>query len=146
MEFFNQHKSFIMIENTNTPIDPEVYKEILQRHKTYSKRVDRLSNFVVAGGIISIVSSLFISAFVGSLGTYENLIIRIVSFVSALTLTLMGAFNLSKRLSDIRSAWTFLSRAIYRYKNKMIDTNEFLKAYDEAENMVGPVEFNYDRE
>src|SRR5688500_2716750 len=54
LEFFNQHKYFIMIENTNTPIDREVYKEILQRHKTYSKRVDRLSNFVVAGGIISI--------------------------------------------------------------------------------------------
>ncbi len=126
------------------PIDPEVYKEIMNRVKVYSRRVDRLSNFVIAGGIISIVCSLFISAFVGSLGTYENLIIRIVSFVSALTLTLMGAFNLSKRLSDIRGAWTFLNRAVYRYKSKLINSDELLKAYDEAENMVGPVEFNYD--
>jgi hypothetical protein len=132
--------------NINTPIDPKVYQQILHRLDTFSKRVDKLSNFIIAGGIISIVSALFISAFVGSLGVWEHWIIRIVSFVSALTLTLLGAFNVAKKLSDIRSAWMSLNKAVFQYESKMIDASELIRVYQEAENLVGPVEFNYQRE
>jgi hypothetical protein len=127
----------------NQHIEPEVYKAILSRLEVWSKRVDRLSNFLITGGVITITTSLFITAFVGNLGEHEIIIIRVVAFVSALTLTLMTAFNVSKKLSDIRNAWRYLNKAIYSFKNNTIGAEELLKAYDEAENMVGSVDFNY---
>lgn len=142
IENINLINQKLNIMENDAPIDPQVYKEILTRLSIYSKRVDRLSSFVIGGGIISIFTSLFISAFAGSLGAWDDYIIRIGSFISAVILTLLSAFNVAKKLSEIRSAWMFLNKAVYRYKNNIITSIELLNAYDEAESMVGPVGFD----
>ncbi|WP_153798762.1 hypothetical protein [Foetidibacter luteolus] len=90
-------------------------------------------------GFLAIASSLFISAFAG---TVDDLTIKIIAFIATLFITLITAFNLTSKASNVRNAWRHLNKAIYSFKSNAIDANALIKAYEEGENMLGPVDLN----
>lgn len=129
----------------NKRIEDEVLSDIQKNLDNWRRMANGLQSGVIVLGFISILASLFITAFAGSLGKYDSSIIRIVAFVATLSLTLIGAFNLPTKASSVRNAWRHLNKAMYSFKSHSIDADALIKAYEEGENMLGSVDFTYDK-
>ena len=97
-------------------------------------------------GIAAISSSLFISGFAQYkfMTAYESLPLKILGFVSALSLTAISTFNMPTKANNLRKAWRHLNKAYYRYHAGIDNISELVKAYDEGEEMIGAtIDFNY---
>jgi hypothetical protein len=137
MELTNQQ-----VIRTKQEIDPEVLKEITDHLQTWKTMANWLQGSVIVMGFLAIASSLFISAFAG---TVTDLAIKIIAFIATLFITLITAFNLTTKASNVRNGWRHLNKAIYSFKTNSIDATALIKAYEEGENMLGSVDFNYKR-
>lgn len=126
------------------PVSTAVLKDIEDKLATWYKMANWLQATLIILGILAIGCSLFITAFAGSdfLGT-NNTAIRILAFVTTLFLTLITSFNLSTKANNCRNAWRHLNKALYCYKSKRIDGDALIKAYEEGENILGAVDFNF---
>jgi hypothetical protein len=124
----------------NEKIDPKVLEDIERMLHIWSRMADWLMFAVIFLGTLAIGSTLFISAFAGSI---DVLLIKIIAFTATLSLTLITAFNLPSKTSDVRKAWRHLNKALYNFKNNQINSSELIKAYETGENMLGSVDFNY---
>ena len=97
-------------------------------------------------GIASIASSLFISGFATSdfMVACHSLLLKILGFVSALSLTAISTFNMPSKANNLRKAWRHLNKAYYRYYAGIVDINQLVLAYDEGEELIGAsIDFNY---
>lgn len=124
-------------------MDPEVLKEIKHIHSIWKGMANKLQAVLIFMGVVSVASSLFITAFAGTLGENDVIIIRIFAFVATLFLTLIGAFNLPAKANNARNAWRHLNKALFQFNSGIIDAGELIKAYEEGENILGSVDFNY---
>lgn len=120
--------------------ESKVLIDIEDKLHDWSKMADRLMFALIILGFIAIGSTLFISAFVGSI---DSLYIKIIAFAATFSLTLITTFNLPTKTSDVRKAWRLLNKSIYRYKSGLISIDVLIKDYETGENMLGSVDFNY---
>jgi len=126
------------------PVTEEVLKDIEKELETWSKMAKKSQRLLFTLGTLSIGCSLFITAFAGSdFLKNDTLIIRILAFSTTLFLTIITSFNLSQKANNCRNAWRHLNKAIYSYKCKRIDGDALIKAYEEGENILGSIEFNF---
>lgn len=121
-------------------IDPDFLKLIEERLLKMKRTANWTSGSLIAMGTLAIACSLFITAFAGEL---DVLVIKIIAFASTLFLTLIGAFNLSSKANEARNGWKHLNKAFLGFKAKIVDAATLVKAYEDSENMLGNVEFNY---
>jgi hypothetical protein len=124
----------------NQQIDSDFSKKIEDRLKKMKTTANWVGGSLIAMGVLAIASSLFITAFAGQVDT---IIIKIVAFTSTLFLTLIGAFNLSSKANDTRNGWKYLNKAFLGFKAKVVDAETLVKAYEDSENMLGFIDFNY---
>ena len=124
--------------------EDQVLLDIENILRIWGRQAMQLQILLVLLGVIGISSSLFITAFVGS-DFVTSTLIRILSFLTTLCLTLISAFNLISKASSYITAWRLLNKAVYSYKAKVIDINILLKAYEDGEKMLGCVDFQYSR-
>lgn len=126
------------------PVSPEVLRDIGSILRSWGRMTILLQATLITLGVLAIGCSLFITAFVGSdfLGA-NNSIIRILAFLTTLFLTLITSFNLSQKANNFRNSWRHLNKALYKYNSKRIDGDALIKAYEEGENILGSVDFNY---
>lgn len=94
-------------------------------------------------GATALISSLYITAFTGSCAL-STLGIRVLSFISALCLTAITAFNLNGKGRGVRKGWRHMKDAVFKYKAKKISLAELIQASSEAEEMLGYVDFQAD--
>lgn len=131
------------------PTDDEVEANIVRLLNTWNKNSSHFAQLVAVLGILSIGGSLFVTTFLGYKddkdGSFlvSNIIIKIVSLVSSMSLTAITAFNLDSRKNKIRSAWRVLNSAYFRYKTKEINMQELIKIYKECEISIGQTSFTY---
>ena len=130
------------IDPIRQQIDPNVLKEIEYHLGTWKRMANWLQGSVIVMGFFAIASSLFISAFAG---TVNDLTIKIIAFIATLFITLITAFNLPTKASNVRNSWRLLNKALYSFKTNAIDANALIKAYEDGENMLGSVDFNYSK-
>ncbi|HEX5150682.1 MAG TPA: hypothetical protein VFW07_04505 [Parafilimonas sp.] len=127
-----------------TPNNQQVDAEFLMKIKTRLKKMKATANWVggllIALGALAIVSSLFITAFAD---TVDILAIKIVAFASTLFITLIGAFNLPSKANDTRNGWKHLNNAVIQFEASVIDAKTLIKAYEDSENMLGTIIFNF---
>ncbi|HEX7757557.1 MAG TPA: hypothetical protein VF421_19565 [Niabella sp.] len=125
-------------------VSPAVLKDIKDKLATWYKMANWLQAILIILGALAIGCSLFITAFAGAgfLGT-NNIAIRILAFITTLFLTLITSFNLSTKANNCRNAWRHLNKALYSYNSKRIDGDALIKAYEEGENLLGSVDFNF---
>jgi hypothetical protein len=90
-------------------------------------------------GIVAVGSSLAITAFADNV---DVVVVKILSFVSTLILTLFAVFNILGKHNDIRKAWRHLNNAYLKYNAQIIDLPELVKIKSEAELMLGYIDFN----
>jgi hypothetical protein len=123
-------------------ITPEFLVSIDERLRKMKMTANWTGGSLIALGIIAISSSLFISAFADQM---DILFIKIIAFASTLSITLIGAFNLSTKAGDTRNGWKYLNKAVMAYKANVIDAATLIKAYEDSENLLGSVDFNYSK-
>jgi len=129
---------------TLIPVSASVLQDIENKLATWAKMAKWLQATLITLGVLTIGCSLFITSFAGSefLGT-DDIVIRILAFVTTLFLTLITSFNISTKANNCRNAWRLLNKALYSYKSKRIDGDALINAYEEGENILGSVDFNY---
>lgn len=130
---------------TLKPVSAAVLTNIEKKLSDWRKMANLLQVSLVILGASAIACSLFITAFAGSdfLGSNNNTTIRIFAFITTLFLTLITSFNLSSKANNCRNAWRHLNKAMYSYKSKIIDGDTLINAYEEGENILGSVDYNF---
>lgn len=119
----------------------EIKQHIQNLLQVWDKLASRLLTTLVVLGAISILTSLFITSFASDVPIY---VVKIFSFTTTLSLTILTSFNISKKGNGVRNGWRHLNSAYLKYVGNVIGITELIKAYEEGEIMLGGVEFNFD--
>ncbi len=136
----------IIQTQTLIPVSPDVLKDIEHKLEEWNSISNWLRVTQMSLGVIAIACSLFITAFAGAdFLDAGNTVIRILAFITTLFLTLMTSFNISSKANSCRNAWRHLNKALYSYKSNRIDGDALIKAYEEGENILGSVDFNFNK-
>jgi hypothetical protein len=117
----------------------EVLNDVKGALQTYHVLAVRLQWVITILGILAVGSSLAITAFADNV---DVVVVKILSFVSTLILTLFAVFNILGKHNDIRKAWRHLNNAYLKYNAQIIDLPELVKVKSEAELMLGYIDFN----
>lgn len=99
-------------------------------------------------GITTITTSVFVSVYTGNdykIFTYkiDSDTIKIVAYISTVSLTLLTAFNLINYANNSRNAWRALNVALMNYDAGVIKIDALIEEYKKCEVMMGNVNFNY---
>ncbi|MDI9863508.1 hypothetical protein QM480_04185 [Flectobacillus sp. DC10W] len=129
------------MKNSELP-DEEVVKAIEYRLKTWGTMANLLQTCLIVFGFLTISTSICIASFSQDIGIFAT---KVLAAINTLLLTSITAFSLVTKASNVRNGWRHLSKAMYQYQAKSIDIKELIKAYEEGENMLGNVDFNYNQ-
>jgi hypothetical protein len=93
----------------------------------------------VALGTTGIVSALIVATFTKELGDY----LKVYSFLAALSIGILTAFDIGGKANKTRQAWRHLNTAILRYLYVQASSiDNLIDSYSQAEAMVGDVTFH----
>jgi len=115
--------------------------EVKTAIKTYHRIANALRFTLVFLGIIGIASALFVTAFTGSKYVESDDCIRIASFISALCLTSLSAFNVTAKGNNARNAYRYLNNGYFMYHIGKFTEEDLVNAKDTAEKIHGSVDF-----
>ncbi|MGY3087927.1 hypothetical protein ACVWYF_000960 [Hymenobacter sp. UYAg731] len=128
--------------NVVTPDPEKVLNDVELRVIKWDKMASRDMRWVVSLGILSILSSLFVTSFAGSLAApYGDFIIKGVSFLSAASITSLTAFRLVERANNFRFAWRKLLYAKHLYLINEISITELAREMYNCETSLGGISF-----
>jgi hypothetical protein len=118
--------------------DREIPLEVLQNLRRWSWLGNLLRIIHVILGVVATAAGLYVATFTERDPTYTKL----GTFTAAFCLALLTAFNIGGKADSIRRAWRHVTAACMLYKGDPTFTLERLvKAYSEAETMIGDVPF-----
>jgi len=144
-QFLKSKKEFL----SESPLDALV-SNILNLLYTYNKMAITLHSIYVFLGATTILTSVFVSTFLTSNATLDKVPIAtylpLVSFASTASISLISAFSLGNKANNSRRAWRLLSSAfdIFMVSERgHKEMTELIKKRDEAEIIVGGVDFKY---
>jgi hypothetical protein len=90
-------------------------------------------------GVVATAAGLYVATFTDFNPTYT----KVGTFIAAFCLGVLSAFNIGGKADSTRRAWRHVTAACMLYKGDPTVTLERLvKAYSEAEAMVGDVPFH----
>ena len=123
--------------------EKEVADAITKAIDIYKQTADNFRIFLMIFCNICIAASLFVTAFAGAefIKADDAISIRIASFISALCLTALTAFNVQAKGNNARNAFRHLNHAYLMYRIGRITIAELVKAKDDAEKIIGSVDF-----
>ena len=130
--------------DVSSKTEVSVYTEIKKALKRWERLSTRLRIFMIFTGSIAIICSLSVTTFVGTDFNFMNdLIIKILAFLSALAYTIMTAYNLPNKANNARNAWRILRKAMFLYESKNLEIKGLIEAYHEGESVIGAVDFHF---
>jgi len=116
---------------------PEGYKQLLPVWNSLAKSLQRT---YVALGIVATVSSLVVATFTDELGPMW---VKVVSFILALSIGLITAFDIGAKANGARGAWRLLNAAVLSYENDTGFTiQDLYKQYVAGEALLGDIKYN----
>lgn len=132
-----------------------IVNEVMDLLFTYHRMAIILHSIYILLGATTILSSVFVTAFLNSNATIDTVPITtylpLISFVSTASISLITAFSLGNKSNNSRKAWRLLSTALDNYltadkedtaaKSKAMQ--ELIEERGKAENIVGTVDFKY---
>lgn len=116
---------------------PAGYRELLP---VWNRLAVRLHTTYIALGATATVSSLVAASFTVELGVVG---VKVCSFIAAVSLALLTAFDVGGKGNGARSAWRLLNSAVLAYENNPQFSIERLHAdYIAGENLLGDVKYS----
>jgi hypothetical protein len=116
---------------------PQGYKDFLP---AWNKLATSLQRTYVALGITATLSSLAVATFTAEL---KPIGVKIVSFLLAVALGLITAFDVGGKANSCRSAWRILKAAILSYENNPDFTiQELHQQYLTGEALIGDIKYS----
>jgi hypothetical protein len=112
--------------------------DILQYLRLWSTMAVYLRIFHVSLGISATFFSALAATQIGSIG--DN-ITKIFAFIATVSIALMTAFNLGGKSNNTRAAWRHLNAQVMLFNQGACDEKDVIKAYEEAENLIGDVSY-----
>jgi len=143
-----RHEAFKTAYLKDPPKDA-IVNEIMDALHVYHNMAVALHTTYVVLGFIAIVSSVSVTSLSGSkeqltiFGFDAKNATHILSFIATASITLITAFNLGNKSNNCRKAWRLLSYALAQNRLGQITDAALLKAHNEAETIIGGVDFNY---
>jgi hypothetical protein len=116
-------------------------KEVKGALEVWHGMAVKLHTTVIIFGGLATISSLGLTAFVGTSWMTETLI-RVLSFLSKLFLTLLTIFSVSSKGNNARRAWRHLNYALLLFYSGKLSLEDLAKAKSEGEEILGTVDFN----
>jgi hypothetical protein len=130
---------------TNTYKGSRVDKEIpemLTYLQLWGSNTTKLWIVHITLGVIATFFSLLTAAEIGHI---DDQYTRIFGFISALSISLLTAFNLGAKSNNTRNAWRRLNTAIMKFNEHMIKKDALIAAYEQGESLIGGVNYSQDR-
>ncbi len=126
-----------------TADENEVIEKVKGAIRIYHAIANSLRILLIIIGTIGISAALFVTAFTGAefLDGDDLMRIRVASFLSALSLTLLTAFNITAKGNNARNAFRFLDHAYCMYQIGKYSLEDLVNAKDNAEKILGSVDF-----
>jgi len=119
--------------------DREIPVEIQQNLRRWGWIGNSLRLTQVVLGVVATAAGLYVATFTDFKPAYT----KIGTFIAAFCLGVLSAFNIGGKADSTRRAWRHVTAACMMYKGDPTFTLERLvKAYTEAEAMVGDVPFH----
>ena len=116
---------------------PQGYRDLLPVWNSLAKSLQRT---YVGLGIIATVSSLIVATFTTELGPTW---VKVVSFLLALSIGLITAFDIGAKANAARGAWRLLNAATLAYANDASFTiQDLYKQYVAGEALLGDIKYN----
>ena len=116
---------------------PQGYKELLPIWNSLAKSLQKT---YVALGIVATVSSLVVATFTSELGPVW---VKVVSFLLALSIGLITAFDIGAKANAARGAWRLLNAAALAYGSDPTFTiQDLYKQYVAGEALLGDIRYN----
>jgi hypothetical protein len=90
------------------------------------------------------VSATFFSLLAASqIGSIQDEYAKIFAFIAAISIALMAGFNLGEKSNNVRNAWRRLNAKVIEFNsNQKLSTEDVIKVYAEAEELIGDVTFS----
>jgi hypothetical protein len=116
---------------------PQGYKELLP---VWNRLAISLQATYVVLGVMATVSSLAVATFTAELGPIR---VKEVSFILAISLGLITAFDIGAKANASRGAWRLLNAATLAYANDPSFTiQDLYKQYLAGEALLGDIKYN----
>lgn len=107
------------------------------------RRMGNWFNFgIVLFGAATIITSIFVSVYTGS-EMVEPKTLKVVAYISTVSLTLLTAFNLISYANNSRTAWRYLNGALMKFEAGKLSIEKLIDAYQKGEDTMGVVDFTY---
>lgn len=121
----------------------QVLNKVKAAIETYHSIANMLRYFITITGTIGISAALYVTAFAGFNIQQSNhfLDIRSASFVSALCLTILTAFNVTAKGNNARNAFRYLDHAYMLFQIRKYTLEDLVNAKNNAEKILGSVDF-----
>ena len=110
-------------------------KDIIKARRKWEQQVIGLRSINAILGIIAIFSSLLVAANWELLGVQ----IKYFAFMAAAAVSLLSALDIGSKANRMRRAWRRLNVAIIRYEENLMSKDDLIKAYEDAEEIIGDV-------
>jgi hypothetical protein len=121
---------------TNRQVPPEL-QENLRRWGWVGNSL-RVTQILLA--LIGTAAALIVGTFTEEMGTFYT---KVTSFIAAFSIAILSGFNIGGKADSMRKAWRHLTAASVSYQEDPdYAMADLVKAYDEAEAMIGDVPFH----
>lgn len=115
---------------------------ILDNFRRWDLIANSLRILQVALGVIGTAAALLVTTFTTELGTFRT---KILTFVAALCLGTLTAFDIGGKANQTRNAWRDLAVALIKYQHAKPSSDQsfydLIAAYKHADEVVGDVAF-----
>ena len=111
----------------------------LDRRKRWAFLANLLQTGFIVLGTTATVASIVLATFTVELGDTR---VKIVSFLVAVSLGLMTAFDIRGKTNDVRKAWRLMNEAILAYEsNPDFSEEDLRKQYLAGEDLIGDLTY-----
>lgn len=134
-----------MDERSEIPVARIVPEEFDEEYKRWSSKAKRWRRWEFILGFLSLLLSLLLATFSDDLAKPKFSVfdtgvsyLKALTFLNALAIGLIGAFNMSDGATSVRQAGRKFQAAIYSYKwDPAFTIQDLIKAFTEAQAVMG---------
>ncbi len=125
-----------------SPGTDEERKRVSHEILRFANRLNSLATFLQFSTVSFALAAMVFSLLVATFTDDKQLPIKLLAFFSAVFTSIYTGFRLRTKAASVRDAYRYLKTELYRYRAGIIDLPALIKAYSQAEKLVGHIEID----